>query len=293
MKNKVLLICLSLLISLGVSAQKHTIYIDDFNSEIKIPNKVLSTIRNVVLNGIQQTNRVNIIDAVSVGANLNLSPLEDARRFRADYLLRGNIVSREATDDGSSHPRYHSRENSFKEKFKLQLDLIRTSDGTTIGTRIYEETGSSSGKDASQFAALEHSLLGMSYEMRNFIENYFKVYGSILKLAGDNGKKAKTVYINLGYRFFTALRAQLRESGQVNIPALAEFFTSEEISHLIGILQKPESLKNGAQALSDYCTIILDEAHKRAAVNEDPLMAAMEKNKYKGNGGKQTWKKNS
>ena len=114
MKNKVLLICLSLLISLGVSAQKHTIYIDDFNSEIKIPNKVLSTIRNVVLNGIQQTNRVNIIDAVSVGANLNLSPLEDARRFRADYLLRGNIVSREATDDGSSHPRYHSRENSFK-----------------------------------------------------------------------------------------------------------------------------------------------------------------------------------
>ena len=94
-------------------------------------------------------------------------------------------------------------------------------------------------------------------------------------------------------RFFTALRAQLRESGQVNIPALAEFFTSEEISHLIGILQKPESLKNGAQALSDYCTIILDEAHKRAAVNEDPLMAAMEKNKYKGNGGKQTWKKNS
>ena len=78
-------------------------------------------------------------------------------------------------------------------------------------------------------------------------------------------------------RFFTALRAQL----------------SEEISHLIGILQKPESLKNGAQALKDYCTIILDEAHKRAAVNEDPLMAAMEKNKYKGNGGKQTWKKNS
>jgi len=94
-------------------------------------------------------------------------------------------------------------------------------------------------------------------------------------------------------RFFTALRTQLRETGQVNIPALAEFFTSEEISHLIGILQKPESLKNGAQALRDYCNIILDEAHKRAAVNEDPLMAAMEKNKYKGNGGKQPWTKNS
>ena len=199
MKNKVLLICLSLLISLGVSAQKYTIYIDDFNSEIKIPNKVLSTIRNVVLDGIQQTNRVNIIDAVSVGANLNLSPLEDARRFRADYLLRGNIVSREATDDGSSHRRYHSRENSYKEKFTLRLDLIRTSDGVTISTRNYEETGSASGKDATQYSALENSLINVPYEMGLFVENHFKVYGSILKVVSTKRDKAKTIYINLGY----------------------------------------------------------------------------------------------
>ena len=94
-------------------------------------------------------------------------------------------------------------------------------------------------------------------------------------------------------RFFTALRTQLRETGQVSLPALAEFFTQEEINHLIGILQKPESLKNGAQALHDYSTIILEQAHKRASAGEDPLAAAMEKNKHKGNGGKQTWKKNS
>ena len=94
-------------------------------------------------------------------------------------------------------------------------------------------------------------------------------------------------------RFFTALRTQLRETGQVSLPALAEFFTQEEINHLIGILQKPESLKNGAQALHDYSTIILEQAHKRASAGEDPLAAAMEKNKYKGNGGKQPWKKNS
>ena len=94
-------------------------------------------------------------------------------------------------------------------------------------------------------------------------------------------------------RFFTALRTQLRETGQVSLPALAEFFTQEEINHLIGILQKPESLKNGAQALHDYSTIILEQAHKRASAGEDPLAAAMEKNKHKGNGGKQPWKKNS
>ena len=94
-------------------------------------------------------------------------------------------------------------------------------------------------------------------------------------------------------RLFTALREQLSRTGQTNIPALAEFFTQEEINHLIGILQKPESVKNGAQALRDYSAIILEQARKRAAADEDPLAAAMEKNKYKGNGGKQPWKKNS
>ncbi len=88
-------------------------------------------------------------------------------------------------------------------------------------------------------------------------------------------------------RFFTALKAQLAQSGHVSIGALAGDFTAEEINHLSGILQKPESLKNGAQALRDYCTIILDEAHKRTSAGTDPLTAAMEKNKYKGNGGKQ------
>lgn len=105
------------------------------------------------------------MDAVSAGSDLSLSPLEDARRFRAEYLLKGNLIQREATDDGSSHRRYHSRENSYKEKFTLRLDLIRTSDGVTISTRNYEETGSASGKDATQYSALENSLINVPYEM--------------------------------------------------------------------------------------------------------------------------------
>ena len=86
-------------------------------------------------------------------------------------------------------------------------------------------------------------------------------------------------------RFFAAMRTQLQESGKTNLAALAGDFTPEEISHLSGILQKPESLKNGAQALADYCRIIKDTHH--SADNIDPLVSAMEKYKYKSNGGKQ------
>ncbi len=85
-------------------------------------------------------------------------------------------------------------------------------------------------------------------------------------------------------RFFTALWEQVRQSGKINLASLALDFTGEEISHLSGILQKPESVKNGAQALADYCRIIRD-THR--ADGADPLASAMEKYKHKGNGGKQ------
>ena len=88
-------------------------------------------------------------------------------------------------------------------------------------------------------------------------------------------------------RFFTALWTQAKQNGSVSVGALAGEFTQEEISHLSGILQKPESLKNAAQALQDYCRIIREEARKRTAADRDPLAAATEKYKYKGNGGKQ------
>ncbi len=86
---------------------------------------------------------------------------------------------------------YHSRENSYKEKFTLRLDLIRTSDGVTISTRNYEETGSASGKDATQYSALENSLINVPYEMGLFVENHFKVYGSILKVVSTKETRQK------------------------------------------------------------------------------------------------------
>ena len=161
MKRNILLLIILTVISLEASGQKYTIYVDDFNSEIKIPNRAINLIRLAFIDGIRNTNRINVVDAVSAGSDLSLSPLE--------------------------------------EKFTLRLDLIRTSDGVTISTRNYEETGSASGKDATQYSALENSLINVPYEMGLFVENHFKVYGSILKVVSTKRDKAKTIYINLGY----------------------------------------------------------------------------------------------
>ncbi len=197
--RNILLFCLLFSFSASLHAQKQIVFVNEFSSDIKVPENVLTNIRAAVIDGITKTNRVQLIDALTLPPIPQYSPMENALQYRAGYMLQGKLLNREATDDGISSRRFHSRENSYKEKFTIRLQLIRTSDGTTIYTRNYEENGSSSGKEASQYYALERALVNIPYKMRDMIEQNFKVHGSIVELVADNGKKAKKVYINLGY----------------------------------------------------------------------------------------------
>ncbi|MBR7150373.1 MAG: toprim domain-containing protein, partial [Oscillospiraceae bacterium] len=87
-------------------------------------------------------------------------------------------------------------------------------------------------------------------------------------------------------RLYTRLWQQRSLSGTIRLPQLDGIFEPEEISHLSAIVQQPESLKNAQQALGDYIAIIQTEAQKRSAAAVDPLLAATEKYKSKGHGGK-------
>ena len=81
-----------------------------------------------------------------------------------------------------------------------------------------------------------------------------------------------------------------RSAGRpASLAALTAALTPEEMSHMTGVCQKPESAANAAQALQDYIGIIREEAQKRAGSSQsDPLLAATEKYKKKnqGTGGK-------
>ena len=57
--------------------------------------------------------------------------------------------------------------------------------------------------------------------------------------------------------------------------------TAEEMNHITALCQRPESLRNGRQALADYIHIIQTEAQKRSGGPQDPLLAAAEKYKDK------------
>lgn len=94
-------------------------------------------------------------------------------------------------------------------------------------------------------------------------------------------------------RMYQLLMEAWNEGQALTAAALAARCTPEEMSHLSGVLQKPESPANAERALEDYIQVIQRSAEKRRGEEpDDPLVAAVEKYKKadkqkKGNGGKQ------
>ena len=82
-------------------------------------------------------------------------------------------------------------------------------------------------------------------------------------------------------RVFTLLWQAKEEGRPAALPALAAELTAEEMNHITAVCQRPESVRNGRQALSDYIRVIREEAAKRSGGVSDPLLAAAEKHKDK------------
>lgn len=85
-------------------------------------------------------------------------------------------------------------------------------------------------------------------------------------------------------RFFEVLLEKSRQHAQLSLAALGESFSGEEISLLTNILQKPEVLSNGRQALSDYIETIRTERQNGSAETDLRAFAERMRNK-KGYGG--------
>ena len=70
-----------------------------------------------------------------------------------------------------------------------------------------------------------------------------------------------------------------------SLAALAPILSGDEMSHITGILQKPESTANADKALQDYIRIILEQKNKRESGSLS--LSGDEFKDKKGYGGKQ------
>ena len=76
---------------------------------------------------------------------------------------------------------------------------------------------------------------------------------------------------------YRLLRERWEGGLAVQLSALAGELEPEEMNCLTGIVQRPESLQNGAAAMSDYIEIIQDEAEKRSLPGDRDALRVLQK----------------
>lgn len=210
--KKILLAIMFGIMALCTYAQSNTegkekVYIDYFSHSRDISNTMAEALRSKVIEGIHEMNRVVLIDVASDEALKKeairrqeesamgdvTARSEEMKTLGARYLIQGQISSMTATrkkdDDGKIY---------YKGSVSYTLKVVDPSDGTLKGTQTFTHDGWTGGSGDTPEEAIQKTLNYVKHSMDDFVDEYFKIEGTIVQIEEVKNKKAKTVYIDLG-----------------------------------------------------------------------------------------------
>lgn len=213
--KSVLTLCVCLFCTLLVNAQeasKPSVYIDYFTRSSSVPFTWVEGLRNHVIEGIQKLDRVILIDVdsqdalrvekdrresedVTAGEDNDMERVAVMSQLGANYIIQGFVSSmvanREKMDDGSI---YYSASVAYT------LKVINPKDGTLVGSKTMKHgegitdvcTGSTPDEAISKATAKAVKAV------REFMDENFKIEGTILEISAEKKDEAKELYISLG-----------------------------------------------------------------------------------------------
>jgi len=205
----------------GEEQKKTNLLIDYFYTPKSVKQAHAGLIRNVVIDELNKSNRVKIIDVettptlrleedrreVGVSAGDDMERLALMTQEGADLLLQGvvnDISIKETTTTNSKG----EKSTTYDATINITLKTIDPKTGTVAETTTF--TVPSGFIDFGTLAILayspdeavsEYSKKLLPKKLKKFINDAFPVEGHVLELAEVKGKDAKTLYIDLGENF--------------------------------------------------------------------------------------------
>lgn len=193
MKKLMSLVVITLLCMGNAFAQKKGVCVEEFSYNSQIGTNWVTNLRNNIIAGIMETDRVNLIDQATFGE----LPKDDQARYKAmyekgvDYILKGhfNTLNVMKKTDKEGNVSYECTAN-------YTLTVVDGADGTIKTTETFDNTWYTGDSESD---AITNALGKAVKEMGGFVDNNFKMT-ALVKAIDSYGKKneAKTVYISIG-----------------------------------------------------------------------------------------------
>lgn len=226
MTKKILFAVTALFMFFGYAAAqdepkgKLNVYVDYFNRTNNTPFIWAEALRNAVIEGIQKTNRVNIIDVDNQEAlSIEKSRREQENAVAGDDMDRmkvmveegANLILNGLVNDISVKKLVGDKGNvSYLASISYTLKVIDPSNGTTVYTETFKIPGNLGlipnpmvYGDTEDEAV--HKLFGnipgipsIQGQMKKFVDKAFPIIGTVADLDKTKGSEVQTLYINLG-----------------------------------------------------------------------------------------------
>lgn len=217
-----LIAALSIVLTMSAQdQQKVNLLVDYFYTPKTVKQAHASLIRNVVIDALNNSNRVRIIDVestptlaleesrreVGVSAGDNMERLALMTQEGADMLLQGvvnDISFKETTTTNSKG----EKTTTLAPIINLTLKVIDPKTGTVSETSTITIPSGMFDKDALLLVAHSEDEAVSTYskkllprKMRKVINDAFPVEGKVLEIGESKKNEAKTLYIDLGSNF--------------------------------------------------------------------------------------------
>lgn len=196
---------------------KMNVFMEYFDRSVNTPFLWVEAVRNNVMEGISNTNRVNLIDVDSRSSlaiekerreSENIVAGDDIDRLKVMTEEGANLLVKGIVTDISTRERKDSNGKllGYDSSITYTLKVIDPSNGTTILTKNYRLPKNDLIPDADFFLknaatedeAVQNRAQSAKKDMKKFVEEAFPTVGKIIELDEVKGNEAKSAYINLG-----------------------------------------------------------------------------------------------
>ena len=211
MKLKTLMLTLSWLLGFftmyGQVKEKPVVFVDYFDAPSNANKALIETLRGKVIEGIQETQRLQVIDVAS-HAELKdeaerrksesamgdiTARTSEMRTLGADYIITGTIATMTATEQRDSDNKLY-----YKGSIHWTIKVIDAATGTLKTTQTFDHSRFTGSRGDTRDEAIAKTCDYAKNSMDNFVNETFPIEGLILKVETVKKDKAQTVYIDLG-----------------------------------------------------------------------------------------------
>lgn len=189
--------------------EKDVVYVEFFSNPKKIDSSLIEVLRNNMIQGIQETNRVVLVD---VASQESLAKEEERRKVESamsDVTARTaemrtlgaqHIITGEVTSMTSALQKPSSGNAYYKGSVHWTIKVIDAATGTLKATKTFTHEGLTGSTGDTENAAIVSTCKYAKISMKDFVDDTFPIEGLLLKVESVNkkGDKAETVYIDLG-----------------------------------------------------------------------------------------------